>query len=133
MAKSLYSSFGLVFVFGAVLILICLYSQDNLLAAITPRPDVARFFNVDLSLKVSTVTDETLPGDRLETAVLDNTTEAEAVNENEAASEAENEVGGSKEDWPYESPVILGWEPDKSTNISLYLQPETNTTLIMPR
>jgi hypothetical protein len=37
------------------------------------------------------------------------------------------------EEWPYDSPILQGWEPEKSTNLSLYLLPEKNTTIIMPR
>ena len=37
------------------------------------------------------------------------------------------------EEWPYDSPILQGWEPEKSTNLSLYLLPDKNTTIIMPR
>lgn len=139
MLKGLTSSFGLVFIFGFALILICLYSQDNILAAITPRPDGAKFFNDGQSLKASTVEDDSDNHFRVghllpkAAAVLDSVTEDASVVKNGITSLAKSEASEQREDWPYDSPVILGWEPDKSTNISLYLQPDTNTTLIMPR
>jgi len=35
--------------------------------------------------------------------------------------------------WPYDSPIVEGWPPERSRNVSIYLRPDENTTLISPR
>ena len=45
----------------------------------------------------------------------------------------ERTTDGSETPWPYDTPILQGWEPEKTRNLSAYLQPEISTTLIMPR
>ncbi len=103
--------------------------------ALTPRPNIAATFGYD---------DHT-EGSRDSHGSQDSNTNSSLDSEN-YESVTLKKVGGhlkkapngpkdeeQSEKWPFESPVIEGWEPDKSTNLSLYLQPDENTTLIMPR
>jgi len=55
------------------------------------------------------------------------TTPPDSLNGDRRATE------GSETPWPYDTPILQGWEPEKTRNLSVYLQPDVNTTLIMPR
>jgi len=39
----------------------------------------------------------------------------------------------SSKSWVFDFPIVEGWPPEKSRNISLYVRPKENTTLISPR
>lgn len=43
------------------------------------------------------------------------------------------ESTNTSEEWPYDSPIVEGWPPERSKNVTLYLRPDENTTLISPR
>lgn len=123
MNKNLTSSFGLVFIFGVILILVCIYNQQNLLTVIIPRPSV-RFYHANFN-HFDDSGDVTLKGVTLQTF--------DAHKNVESHRDYIEPVPETTEKWPYDSPVIRGWEPYKSTNISVYLRPGENTTLIMPK
>jgi hypothetical protein len=138
MTKSLANSFGFVFLFGVLLLLFCIQSQDNVIKVVAPRPSFVKVANhnnnnndnnndnnsdnnnnINVSESTTTITasdEDTFPSNNL--SVLNVT---------------QSTITESTEKWPYDSPVVQGWEPAKSRNLSVYLQPEINTTLIMPR
>lgn len=54
------------------------------------------------------------------------------TNEKETATQSDEEDPAATE-WPYQGPIVEGWPPNVSRNISVYLRPGQNTTLLFPR
>ena len=161
MSKSLSNSFGLVCLFGILLLLFCFHNQDNLILVIAPRPlltsltgkdnisngltskDSYNYYNIlsgkDRNSNGLTSIDKyktSLTGKYISIKSQSKTFPPNNVSYREDEKVTNTEVPVSvkiNQDWPYDTPVLLGWEPEKSTNISLYLQPGVNTTMITPR
>ncbi len=126
MANSLANSFGLVFLFGVFLILLCLQSQDNVITVVAPRKWLETAHTDDNNnSRIESINDD--PATTTAAATDVNTFPPDTSNDGERVTE------GSEAPWPYDSPILQGWEPEKTRNLSVYLQPEINTTLIMPR
>jgi hypothetical protein len=104
--------------------------------ALTPRPNIAATFgygdHTEGSHDSQVIDNDSNTDSSLDSAIY------ESVTLKTVGGHLKKDPNGPKDEeqtekWPFESPVIEGWEPDKSTNLSLYLQPDENTTLIMPR
>ncbi len=135
MTKSLPNSFGFVFLFGVTLLLFCIQNQDNVIKVVAPRPWIARvagdiiYSNIS-SNNNSNSFDPKTTSTRTTNAVFENTSPSNTLSIEDVSTSAVTE---SIEKWPYDTPVVQGWEPEKSRNLSVYLQPEISTTLIKPR
>ncbi len=107
--------------------------------ALTPRPNIAATFGYSDHTEGShdSYGSQVIDNDSNTNSSLDSEI-YESVTLKKVGAHFKKAPNGPKDEeqsekWPFESPVIEGWEPDKSTNLSLYLQPDENTTLIMPR
>ena len=139
MSKSLSNSFGLVCLFGILLLLFCFHNQDNLILVIAPRPLLTSLTGKDRNSNGLASIDKyktSLTGKYISIKSQSKTFPPNNVSYRDDEKVTNTEVPVSvkiNQDWPYDTPVLLGWEPEKSTNISLYLQPGVNTTMITPR
>ena len=131
MTKSLANSFGFVFLFGIVLLLFCIQSQDNVIKVVAPRPWIARVaVDNNEHNNINNNDNESVVSESTTTAGVEDTFPPNTLSIGDVTTSTITET---MEKWPYDTPVVQGWEPEKSRNLSVYLQPEINTTLIMPR
>lgn len=134
MTKSLANSFGFVFLFGVTLLLFCIQSQDNVIKVVAPRPWIARVAGNNNETAANNNNNDGVDPEttsiRTTNAVVENTFPSNTLSIEDVSTSSVTE---SIEKWPYDTPVVQGWEPDKSRNLSVYLQPEISTTLIKPR
>jgi hypothetical protein len=133
MTKSLANSFGFVFLFGVLLLLFCIQSQDNVIKVVAPRPSFVKVANHNSNYNDNNNNNNNINVSESTTTITASVEDTFPSNTLSVVDVTQSTITESTEKWPYDSPVVQGWEPAKSRNLSVYLQPEINTTLIMPR